>query len=115
LELFGDFSSQASYDFYISTYGSGYSDVFLATLSSDLSLVESQLAVGVYPNPSSGLFTIQCATPIDKYAIYSLDGRLQKRGEKLIGTLDLQSLPTGTYFGQFVTGKSSRTVKFIIN
>ena len=112
LELFGHFDAPASYDISVSTFGSV--DILYAKLSSDLSILESQLAVGVYPNPSRGIFHVTSATPISAYSVFSVDGRLQANGATLTGSLDLQHLPAGTYIAHFVSGKTSSSVKLVI-
>jgi hypothetical protein len=112
LELFGHFDATSSYDISVSTFGG--TDILYAKLSSDLSVLESQLAVGVYPNPSRGIFHVTSATPISAYSVFSVDGRLQANGATLTGSLDLQHLPTGTYIAHFVSGKTSSSVKLVI-
>lgn len=112
LELFGHFDAPASYDISVSTFGGV--DILYVKLSSDLSLLESQLAVGVYPNPSRGIFHVISATPISEYKVFSIDGRLQASGTALTGSLDLQHLPSGTYVANFVSGKTSSSLKLVI-
>jgi len=112
LEIFGFLDAPASYDISVSTFGG--TDILYAKLSSDLSVLESQLAVGVYPNPSRGIFHVTSATPISAYSVFSVDGRLQAIGATLTGSLDLQHLPTGTYIAHFVSGKTSSSVKLVI-
>jgi hypothetical protein len=112
LELFGNFDSPASYDISVSTFGG--KDVLYVKLSSDLSILESQLAVGVYPNPSRGVFQVTSATPISAYSVFSVVGRLQANGTTLTGSLDLQHLPAGTYIANFVSGKTSSSLKLVI-
>lgn len=112
LDIFVNFSAPASYDISVSTFGN--QDVLYVKLSSDLSILESQLAVGVYPNPSRGIFHVTSATPISAYSVFSVDGRLQANGATLTGSLDLQHLPAGTYIANFVSGKTSSSVKLVI-
>ena len=112
LEVFGEFDAPASYDISVSTFGG--TDLLYEKLSSDLSILESQLAVGIYPNPSRGIFHVTSATPISAYSVFSVDGRLQANGTTLTGSLDLQHLPSGTYIAHFVSGKTSSSVKLVI-
>jgi hypothetical protein len=112
IEIFGYYDSPASYDISVSSFG--YQDILYVKLSSDLSILESQLAVGVYPNPSRGIFHVTSATPISAYSVFSVDGRLQANGTTLTGSLDLQHLPAGTYIANFVSGKTSSSLKLVI-
>lgn len=71
--------------------------------------VEVDNNVSVYPNPSSGIFTISSInTEIESIQIYSIDGRivnLYNTIEMPTYKLNLSDQPAGIYFLQIVTNK----------
>jgi hypothetical protein len=65
----------------------------------------------IFPNPTSGLTTIDLKAPAIQASLYSLDGRLVRQWP-LIGiqgqfSVDLSDLPNGTYVVQ-IDGESQR-------
>ena len=86
----------------------------------ELSLQES---ISVYPNPSSGIFTIQMDNgklPINncQLSIYNLLGEnvyeRTTKNEKLSTTIDLSKQETGIYFLQMKSGNKSFSKKIVI-
>lgn len=53
----------------------------------------------VYPNPSSGIFTIETNEAQSHYEVYDATGKLVLSGKNssLRSTVDLSHLPDGTY------------------
>lgn len=90
-------------------------------------IVEDCAAVGsltdvhftIYPNPSSGYFTISSATMnIEHIKVYDGAGKLiseqQFKGMQEIG-LDLQSLADGMYHAEISSGAVTERVQLIVN
>lgn len=69
----------------------------------------------VYPNPSEGLFTINGVADTTEVAVYSLAGQQISQVFVMDGTIDLRSLPIGTYFITFVETNNLQPIKIYIN
>lgn len=76
-------------------------------------------ATQIFPNPSSGNFTIKIKTSLEQIAIYSLAGTLLKTietsGTSDVVEIDLQNLQTGTYLVELKNEKEKSWKKIIIN
>lgn len=71
----------------------------------------------IYPNPSSGIFSITSSTNIDSYKIYDIQGKelFQRFAAVGISTIDLSNYPRGLYFVQFLASDKTFTRKILKN
>jgi hypothetical protein len=100
------------------TDGNGCTDTISVVVNSTLSLIEwDVLNVQVYPNPSSGEFTIQLEDLDGQYSL-----KVENTEGKLVYTTTLTQLQTqvhlneleaGVYFVNITNGKSMRTIRWI--
>jgi uncharacterized delta-60 repeat protein len=83
----------------------------------DVSIEEEQnLDVRIYPNPTSGLLTIELEEGIDQLMIVSMSGTVIQIENNLnagMNTFDLNHLATGTYVFQFIKGDEVFTQRII--
>jgi hypothetical protein len=74
-----------------------YQDIYLGF---DAGITDVALQANVYPNPSSGIYSVSTNSEVTEFAIYSNDGRLliQKEQESIGGfSVDLNGYPNGIY------------------
>ena len=78
-------------------FGSGLLDAFAAVNAVDYDgIVEKQAKAQVYPNPSTGAFTIACEG-IQTISVFSVDGKLLKTIEVNGNEYRIENLPQGVY------------------
>lgn len=71
--------------------------------------------VQVYPNPSTGLITVQHQNTIDNLTIYNNFGQIVRQFNDFEAKLiDLSSLDNGTYFMRITNGSESKTIKIAL-
>ena len=96
-------------------FGSGRIDALAAVNAVNYDgIPESQPDVIVYPNPSSGDFTIRCEG-MKRIEVYSIDGRLVHRIQTESPVQQLNGLPNGTFLLKVTTTDGvivKRIVKF---
>jgi hypothetical protein len=71
-------------------------------------------SIKIFPNPSSGLFTIE--GEFDEFKVYNLHGQVVVTGQNSgdnRSSLNLADQPRGLYFARIVTGKFTKTIKLI--
>jgi hypothetical protein len=68
--------------------------------------------VRLYPNPTSGLLTLETAVPVQQVTITDLAGRVQSFGVA-DGVLDIRHLPTGVYLVTLQDKKHTKILKVI--
>jgi len=61
--------------------------------------VDSKGEISIYPNPAKGIIHIKNSTGIQfkSYAIYNLNGKLEKQGVIIDETIGISNLPSGLY------------------
>lgn len=73
-------------------------------------------SIRVYPNPSTGVFTLVSGSPLSEVKVYNLLGELifmeEKAGSTL--TIDLSGTPAGVYFYQVRDGNGMSSGKVLI-
>ena len=85
-------------------FGSGRIDALAAVEAigyDAVSEMESQQAL-IYPNPSTGVFTIQC-DGMRQIEVFSMDGRLIKSIQTESPVQQLDGLPNGTFLVKIAT------------
>lgn len=78
---------------------------------------DAENIIALYPNPSTGKFTLDPQVTTGEISIYNLFGELIffSRAEELKGgTIDLSGQPNGIYLVGIKTGKSTSTQKLVI-
>lgn len=60
----------------------------------------SDFDISIYPNPSSGVFTVKTETTGLKVRVYTIAGTLIT--EREVGEIDIQNVPAGVYFIQIM-------------
>ena len=89
----------------------------VADTTSDVSEIDRQPQIKIYPNPSNNVINVESDSGIDGYEIYTVTGVLvlQKRNNTAIGTsINISVLPSGTHFINIYTSQgvvSSKIVK----
>jgi hypothetical protein len=103
----------------IGTDANGCSDLALYTLAVDacVGIDRSQpgsLGLSVYPNPHTGIFTVQNSGDV-MMTIYDGLGRTVIRKDLPAGRneIEMQEQAKGMYFIEFKTGETSKSVKII--
>jgi len=110
-------SRAGSAGYSLSYHGSnrGYTiDVPFATLGiEDFSLQ----ATAIYPNPSSGLFTLVSKVPLKSIDVYTQTGVFIKHMDTdgLINTIDLSGVGTGVYLLEMSDGLDAYWKKILVN
>lgn len=72
----------------------------------------------VYPNPTSGMFTIQNSqSKIQRVEMYDVFGKLMNSMEvnDSSATVDISSFAAGVYFTRIITGKGTTTIRVVKN
>ena len=69
-------------------------------------------AIRIYPNPAKNYLHVECRYQDLSYVIYSISGKLIKRGEILSGVIDITSLPQGHYLLKLVGKNEANTLRF---
>jgi hypothetical protein len=93
-------------------------DNALLLKSTTLALNEFELNLfKVYPNPSSGIFTIKGKTPLKSYAIYNIQGQLITQVTNLTGSeheINVTNQMKGIYFITIKDSGGNQSSKKII-
>ncbi len=86
-----------------------YTNIILSTDD-----VVPQSSIKIYPNPSTGLFTIESDLPTN-YQVYNLNGQLMLTGTTGAATdqLDLSGVASGLYFVKINVGEQTITRKLV--
>ena len=87
-----------------------YQDIYLGF---DAGIADLEINAKVFPNPSSGIYSVSADIPVDGYALYSNDGRLldeKKFGVTGIFTLDLSDRSSGVYLLELRSEKGSSRI-----
>lgn len=96
----------------IFTLGSG-SYSFTTNISTDISAVETENGIRVYPNPTDGVLHIESDEPVTSLTLNDMAGHLVCKAEGKCETLDLSSVNTGMYLLTVNTQNSQKTSKII--
>lgn len=96
----------------IFTIGSG-SYSFTTNISTDISAVETENGIRVYPNPTDGVLHIESDEPVTSLTLNDMAGHLVSKAEGKCETLDLSSVNTGMYLLTVNTQNSQKTSKII--
>ncbi len=96
----------------IFTLGSG-SYSFTTNISTDISAVETENGIRVYPNPTDGVLHIESDEPVTSLTLNDMAGHLVSKAEGKCETLDLSSVNTGMYLLTVNTQNSQKTSKII--
>ena len=94
------------------TLGSG-SYSFTTNISTDISAVETENGIRVYPNPTDGVLHIESDEPVTSLTLNDMAGHLVSKAEGKCETLDLSSVNTGMYLLTVNTQNSQKTSKII--
>lgn len=94
------------------TLGSG-SYSFTTNISTDISAVETENGIRVYPNPTDGVLHIESDEPVTSLTLNDMAGHLVSKAEGKCETLDLSSVNTGMYLLTVNTQNSQNTSKII--
>ena len=94
------------------TLGSG-SYSFTTNISTDISAVEIENGIRVYPNPTDGVLHIESDEPVTSLTLNDMAGHLVSKAEGKCETLDLSSVNTGMYLLTVNTQNSQKTSKII--
>lgn len=101
----------------LGTVGSYLEEIFNADeVGVPTSIVEDEINVLVYPNPTDGYITLEADHPITQVKIYTLIG--QKVAERVLDldqTLDVTWLPKGHYILEIITQKGRTTLPLMKN
>ena len=71
----------------------------------------ADLAIKIYPNPTSDILNLEADIPIQKVRIYSNEGRLIRTGESQINGAGIE---TGTYMLRILLNDGSQVSKRVI-
>lgn len=96
----------------IFTLGSG-SYSFTTNISTDISAVETENGIRVYPNPTDGVLHIESDEPVTSLTLNDMAGHLVSKAEGKCEPLDLSSVNTGMYLLTVNTQNSQKTSKII--
>lgn len=96
----------------IFTLGSG-SYSFTTNISTDISAVETENGIRVYPNPTEGVLHIESDEPVTSLTLNDMAGHLVSKAEGKCETIDLSSVNTGMYLLTVNTQNSQKTSKII--
>lgn len=96
----------------IFTLGSG-SYSFTTNISTDISTVETENGIRVYPNPTDGVLHIESDEPVTSLTLNDMAGHVVSKAEGKCETLDLSSVNTGMYLLTVNTQNSQKTSKII--
>jgi glucose/arabinose dehydrogenase len=112
-ELLSSFGEDNNNELYVCGLGSG--NVYKVN-SSTASIEDKELAVEIFPNPTSNILNVRLNTA-DSFTttIYDLNGRLLLSKEQLHNSfnLDLSPFKSGRYFLQIDQGGTKKSVSFI--
>lgn len=86
---------------------------FVEPLDGDISEINNEKKVLVYPNPVKEILTIHSESKIDNYKILDINGRVVKRGDCSELQLDVSDIETGIYFIELRIKDSIITKKFV--
>jgi hypothetical protein len=119
---FDDSLMLGSYSFYCDDTAANQGDVFTAKMSGAFTSASDQpvsAGINVYPNPSSGIFTISFGNrrKDTEFFLYDILGnRLlsNRTGTGSAAQLDLDSYPKGIYFLEIMTDKESSVRKIVL-
>ena len=68
----------------------------------------------IFPNPSSGIFTIQTTAQNLKYAVMSLEGKILQQGLLTQNEINLSNYPKGVYFLQLSSDNRTAVKKLVV-
>ena len=68
----------------------------------------------IYPNPGSGIFTIQTTAQNLKYAVISLEGKMLQQGILTQNKINLSNYPKGIYFLQLSSDNGTAVKKLVV-
>jgi Secretion system C-terminal sorting domain len=74
------------------------------------------LEIGLYPNPTTGIFKVSASELIEIITVYTISGQQLKRVEniqKKETTLDIEALATGIYFAQVKTTQGEKVFRVL--
>lgn len=87
-------------------FGSGFLDAYAAVQAVDYDgVMEKEQGASVYPNPSSGDFTVACEG-MSQIQVFSMDGKLVQSLETRNDTEQISGLADGVYLLQITKGNS---------
>jgi poly(3-hydroxybutyrate) depolymerase len=79
----------------------------------------SSLRINIYPNPTSGKFTVTSSGKISTIEIYNMLGvqiyTLSNLSQETSKEIDLSNFPKGIYFAKIYDGNKNHTEKIVIN
>lgn len=86
------------------------------TIANEVGVESHELTTSIYPNPTTGIFTIQCSQcPIDNIAVYDIYGKLMMNAEVNgnVATIDATSFSAGIYFAKIETANGVVTKRIV--
>ncbi|WP_027419872.1 LamG-like jellyroll fold domain-containing protein [Crocinitomix catalasitica] len=89
---------------------------FTTTAVDHSGIDESELEVGVYPNPTTGELFVQSSVGISAYQIINVSGMTVLKGDangKTALELSLNQFSTGVYYLQIIAGNKASTIKVL--
>lgn len=111
------YTTPGTYQVVLNAFNDACSDQFIIEIEvGDNSIAEQvQNSLQVYPNPTSGLVTIQSGAQIDEVIVYDMTGRAVQtlNLSTVLVDLNLSALAQGTYVVEVITANGTQTVRVI--
>ena len=111
------YTTPGTYQVVLNAFNDVCSDQFIIEIEvGDNSIAEQvQNSLQVYPNPTSGLVTIQSGAQIDEVIVYDMTGRAVQtlNLSTVLVDLNLSALAQGTYVVEVITANGTQTVRVI--
>lgn len=122
--MLNDLSDTAHYDVYIRAHCECCPDDMMTDWTGPIDLCLSTLDVDdthapevtLAPNPTTGILTVSCKAAIMSVKLYDMQGRavLTVKGLDAETTIDLSTLPKGTYTAVIHTSKGTATKQVVV-
>lgn len=93
------------------TFGRSIYTIDVKDLPTGVPIINNNLEVTIYPNPSSEFISINSNSVIDEIIIYDMKGALLLKSK--LKTIDISKMPTGNYFMKITEGKRTVVKRFL--